>query len=138
LFSYELVVSFDPNLGEEKIGEMISKIEAKIKGFGGEIEKVDKWGVRKLASMIKKAKKLTQAYFVLIFFKGEKTVPGKVQNYLKVTEDIIRYSIFKGVPKQEAKIAGKPTEKEEVEAVDVGEIKEIAPAPSQGEELGQS
>jgi small subunit ribosomal protein S6 len=138
LFSYELVVSFDHNLGEEKIGEMVSKIEAKIKGFGGEVEKVDRWGVRKLASMIKKARKLTQAYFVVVFFKGEKTIPGKVQSYLKVTEDIIRYSIFKGVPKQEAEIAGKPAEKGEVEAVNVGEIKEITPAPPEGEDLGKS
>ena len=125
MFSYELVVSFDPNLGEEKIGEMVSKIETKIKGFGGEVEKVDRWGIRKLASIIKKAKKLTQAYFVVVFFKGEKVLPGKVQSYLKVTEDIIRYSIFKGVPKQKVEIAGTPADKGAVEAVNGGEIKNL-------------
>ncbi len=131
--SYELMLLFDPNLGEEKIGGIVSKIEGKVKSLGGELEKTDKWGIRKLPSRIKKAKKLTQAYYVVIYFKGKTSLPGDLQSYLKVTENIIRYSILHGVAKPEAEIAGKPLEaKEEVEAVHIGEIKEA------GESLGES
>ena len=121
---YELVLTLDPSLGEEKIEEIIGKTEEKIKSFGGEFEKVDKWGVRKLAATFKKAKKLTQGYFAVLFFSGEKTLPGSLQHFLKVNENIVRYSIVKAVPKpKEAEIAGTPVEKKEIEAVAVGEIK---------------
>jgi small subunit ribosomal protein S6 len=127
------MLSFDPNLGEEKIGELVSKIEDKAKSFGGEVERVERWGVKRLASTFKKARKLTQAYFVMVFIKGEKSLPGKLQSYLKVSENIVRYSILKGVPKPQVEISGKPVEaKGEIEAVDVGEIKEV------GEKLGES
>src|SRR3989338_4096678 len=64
--NYELILIFDPNFGEEKTGAMVGKVEEKIKALGGEIEKVDKWGVRRLASMMKKAKAMTQGCYVLV------------------------------------------------------------------------
>ena len=50
---YELMIVFDPNLGEDKIDVILGKIEAKIKGAGGEVTKTDKWGTRRLASEMK-------------------------------------------------------------------------------------
>lgn len=115
--SYEIILLFDSNLGEEKIGGIVSKIEGKIGSLGGELEKTDKWGVRNLPLRLQKARKLTQAYYVALFFKGESALPGKIQAYLKVTENIIRYSVMRAVPKAEPEIAAAP------EAVNVGEIK---------------
>lgn len=138
--AYELVLIFNPNLGEEKISEMIGKIEGKIKGFGGEVEKTDKMGIRRLASNFKKAKNLTQGYYAIIFFNGETTLPGQISAHLKVTENIVRYSVLLAVPKEEPKIAGKPAEAG-AEAVNVGEIKEAGPVPGgtrMGEGSGQS
>jgi small subunit ribosomal protein S6 len=121
---------FDPALGEEKIKNQISKTEEKLKSFGGEIEKTDLWGNKKLSSMIQKAPKMTSAFYVCIFFKSEPSVPGKLKEMLKVNESVIRYflSLSDGVPqpKEEEKPVARPT----VEAVDVGEIK--------GAPLGQS
>ncbi|MEE8637574.1 MAG: 30S ribosomal protein S6 [Candidatus Margulisiibacteriota bacterium] len=122
--SYEIMLLFDPNLGEEKIGGIVSKIEGKIKGLGGELEKTDKWGAKNLPVRLQKARKLKQAYYVVIYFKAETSLPGGLQNYLKVTENVIRYSIFRSQVKPPAEIEGAPLEaKGEIEAVDIGEIK---------------
>mgnify|MGYP001575375826 CR=1 FL=1 len=59
---YEMMLLIDPNLGDEKIGELITKIEDKIKSWGGEIEKTEKWGIRRLASKALNAKRLTRAF----------------------------------------------------------------------------
>ena len=131
--SYELILIFDPNLGEEKIDGMLSKIEGRIKDLGGELEKTDKWGIRKLASVMSGAKKLREGYYVVIYFRADTSLPQEIQNYLKVTENVIRYTICRAVAKPLAEIAGTALEsKEEIKAVDIGEIKEA------GETLGQS
>ena len=125
MVSYELILLFDPDLGEEKIDGILSKIEGRIKNLGGELEKMDKWGIRKLASMMSRAKKLQQAYYVVIYFKAETSLPGELQNYLKVSENIVRYTICRAVAKPLAEIAGTALEsKEEIKAVDIGEIGE--------------
>ena len=88
---YELILLFDPNLGEEKIGQFGGKVEEKIKGWGGTVDKTEKWGARRLASMIRKAKKLTQAYYVLIRFQSASSVPAELRAFLKVSESVVRY-----------------------------------------------
>lgn len=125
---YELILLFDPNLGEEKIGQFVAKIEDKIKGWGGGELKTEKWGTRKLNSIMKKAKKLTQAYYVLISFQSPPTLPAELQAYLKVSEIVVRYFLSRAVevqmPPERKGIAGIP-----IEAVSVPEIK--------GEPFGQ-
>jgi small subunit ribosomal protein S6 len=133
LNSYELMLIFDPNLGEEKIGAMVSKIEGKITSLKGEVEKTDKWGTRPLASTMSRAKKLKQGYYVVIYFKGKTSLPGGLQSYLKVTENIVRYSIVRAVERPPAEIKGAPLGGEgEIEAVNIGEITEAGPSTSSG------
>ena len=126
--SYELMLLFDPNLGEEAIDGIVSKVNGKIKAFGAEVDKIDKWGSRHLASTLGKAPKLTQAYYVVIYFNGETKVPKELSNYLKVTENVVRYSVLRASPKTEKNLEERPAT--EIEAVDIGEIK--------GEAGGQS
>lgn len=127
--SYELILLFDANLGEEKIGQAVGKVEEKIKSQSGEIDRVEKWGTRRLASMVKKAKNLTQAYYVLIRFKGPASLIAELRTYLKVTEIIVRYFISRAVATTAAserrEITGVP-----LNATPVGEIR--------GEPLGES
>ncbi len=127
--SYELMLIFDANLGEEKIGEIINKIEGKIKGFGGEIEKTDKWGNKRLSARFRKAKNTTQAFYVMIYLKSPSSLPGEIRGYLKVTENLLRYAIYLAVPPVLREITGVAAPGE---AVSVGEIKEA------GEKLGES
>ena len=121
---YELMMIFDPNLGDEKIEKIISKAEEKIKSLGGEIEKTDKWGSKRLAAPFAKFKKLTNGYYVVIYFKSEPSVPAQVQSSLKVTENIIRYSIYRSTPVSEQAMAAPPLiEEGKGEGLEIGEIK---------------
>jgi small subunit ribosomal protein S6 len=122
LNSYELVLIIDPNVGEEKGNAVVTKIEEKIKSLGGQVDKTDKWGIRRLASMIKSAKRLKQAYYVLVRFQAEPTVPAQLRSMMKVMEEVIRSNIARAVEVPVAEIEGAPIATA-VEAVNVGEIK---------------
>ena len=131
---YELIMVFDTALGEEKINALVAKIEDKIKAGGGAVEKVDRWGTRKLASMMKKAKKLTQGYYVLVNFSSAPSLPAELRAFLKVTESVVRYFLSRAseipaVSETEAPAAAGAAAAVAAGAVDVGEIK--------GEPLGQ-
>ena len=118
--AYELILLLDPKLGEEKIGLAAAKIEEKIKSLGGSELKTEKWGMRKLASIVKKARGITQAYYILIRFQSASSVPAELRASLKVNENVVRYFISQAVEVApvEERIEGKP-----LEAVNVGEIK---------------
>jgi len=122
LNAYELILLLDPKLGEEKIGLAGTKIEEKIKALGGSEIKTEKWGMRKLASIVKKAKGITQAYYVLIRFQSAPNLPAELKAFLKVNENVVRYFVSKAVEVApvEERIEGKP-----LEAVNVGEIKSL-------------
>lgn len=122
--SYELMLLFDPNLGEEKIGQIISKIEEKIKGSGGDLKKTDKWGAKRLAGTYKKLKRLSQAYYVLIYFEAPATAPPKLQSSLKVMEEILRYSIYRSSEETLAEIKGEPLAEGKVLVSEISEKKD--------------
>jgi small subunit ribosomal protein S6 len=114
---------FDPALGDEKIEKLISKAEEKIKSLGGEIDKTDKWGSKRLASPFAKLKKMTNGYYVVIYFKSDPSVPAKVQSFLKVTENIIRYSVYRSTPMSEQPTGAPFIEEGKGEGLEIGEIK---------------
>ncbi|MBN3033149.1 MAG: 30S ribosomal protein S6 [Candidatus Saganbacteria bacterium] len=124
--SYELILIFDPNQGEEKIGAFLAKVEEKIKHLGGAIDKVEKWGTRRLSSMIKKAKALTQGHYVLVRFKSPAGAPAELRSYLKVSEHVVRYFVSRAVvmpvPPVRRGAPGMATAPVTA-AVDIGEIK---------------
>ncbi|MFH1542279.1 MAG: 30S ribosomal protein S6 [bacterium] len=128
---YELTMIFNPALGEERIGSVVTKMEEKIKGWGGEELKTEKWGIKPLSSVMRKAQTLKQAYYVMIHFTSQPDLPAKVSSLLKVTENILRYSVHKIViqPPPPRRRSEEP-----VAAVNVGEIAEIP----DGDESGQS
>lgn len=92
---YELMLIFDPNLGEERVKQLITKIEDKIKNLGGEITKTDNWGSKRLANTFKKTRKMIFGVYVVVYFKAETSVPIQVTAFLKVTEDLARYSLYR-------------------------------------------
>ena len=55
---------------------------------GGTIDKVDKWGVRRLAYRV--AKK-GEGYYILIQFRAEAQLVKEVERRLRVTDSVIKY-----------------------------------------------
>jgi len=119
LNAYETLLIFDPVLGEEKIDLLIKKIEEKIKSLGGEMKKTEKWGSKRLPNLFKKAQKMQYVYYVMLFFDAPSALPAELQYFLKVTEDVFRYSVYRAEEKEAAlaEIQGVPQPKEEVKAI---------------------
>ena len=91
---YEAICIFHPSTSSEKVEEIISKIDAKIKDASGTVDKVDKLGNKRLAYQFQKARNVESAIYVFIYFSGHGEVPGKLNAYLKYVEELIRYSIL--------------------------------------------
>ena len=86
---YEVMCVINPQLEEEAIDALVSKYSEIITTNGGEIEKVEKWGKRRLAYAIER---ITEGYYVLTLFKAPSEVCQELER-LRIDEEIIRYLI---------------------------------------------
>lgn len=91
---------FNSSVPEDKIDASISKFEKKIKDSAGTDVITAKWGMRKFASAVRRAKKASEGYYVLINFNGEGRTPNELRSLLNVSEEIIRYSVICSRPAQ--------------------------------------
>ncbi len=85
---YETVVILDPDLSDENKEALLSKVKSIIEGKGGEVEKLERWGVRELAYPIQKKDK--GEYYIIQY----RAVPGTVnemEDYFRVTEGFMRF-----------------------------------------------
>ena len=72
-----------------RIQDIIDKVKAIIE-TSGEVEKVDVWGVRKLAYEIQK---LNDGFYVLVNFKASTDLPKELDRNLKISDSVIRHMI---------------------------------------------
>lgn len=84
---YESVVIINATLEEEQIEDTIAKIEETIKLNGGEITETDKWGRKRLAYPIQKAK---SGYYVVFRFSAPTDLIAKLERFYRLDENIVR------------------------------------------------
>lgn len=87
---YENLYVINAELTEEETKAVIEKFAKVITDNGGEIEKIDEWGKRRLAYPINYQ---TEGYYVLVLFEAEGPVPAELQRNLKNDERIMRYVV---------------------------------------------
>ncbi|WP_423230253.1 30S ribosomal protein S6 [Caloranaerobacter ferrireducens] len=80
-----------PDLEEEVRNNIIEKFKGIIEQ-NGTVEKIDEWGVRRLAYEIKH---YAEGYYVVINFQGESSVVNELDRISKITEQVIRHMIVK-------------------------------------------
>ena len=88
---YELLYSIKTEVGEEQTQAVIDRYVGILEGEGATVEKVDKWGKRKLAYTIDK--KYTDGFYVLVNFKGEANAVDEVDRLMKIDENLLRHMI---------------------------------------------
>ena len=81
----------DYEVGEEQTQAVIDRYNGILEGEGATVEKVDKWGKRKLAYTIDK--KYTDGFYVLVNFKGEANAVDEVDRLMKIDENLLRHMI---------------------------------------------
>ena len=85
---YEELFIVDPDATDEQIDGVVGQIEEIVTGAGGKIDKVDKWGVRKLAYRIKKRE---EGCYVLVQFSSDAKAVREIERRLRVGELVLKY-----------------------------------------------
>lgn len=84
---YEAMYVITPELEDEAIKGIIEKYTGIITANGGEIEKVDEWGRRRLAYPINYK---TEGYYVLMTFVSGPAFPRELDRKLRIAEGVMR------------------------------------------------
>lgn len=88
MIDYELLLMLDPDLAEEKQGEVVARVRELIDRGGGTFVRHDVWGKRKLAYEIDK--KGDGSYHLLLFRAGAETL-DEVSRVLKIDDSVMRH-----------------------------------------------
>lgn len=89
--NYEVMFIVKP-MEEEATNAVVSKFENLITANGGTIEKIDRWGKKRLAYELKG---MTEGYYCLILFTAEPAVVSELDRVMKITEELLRHMIVK-------------------------------------------
>jgi small subunit ribosomal protein S6 len=81
-----------PTVGEDGVAELHTQIEGIVTDSGGQIQKTDNWGRRRLAYEIGRHKEGT---YVLELFTGHAEVVRELDRRLKVSDDVLRHLIVR-------------------------------------------
>ena len=88
--NYEVMFIIDAALDDETKEKTVA-IAQEIIAADGEVDKVDVWGMRKLAYPIQKK---NEGYYVVIDFKANPTLPKELDRRMRISDNIIRHLII--------------------------------------------
>ena len=89
---YEAMYIVTPEMEDEAIKGVIEKFSGIITANGGEIEKTDEWGRKKLAYHIDYK---TEGYYVLVNFAAAPELPRELERNFRNDESILRYMVVR-------------------------------------------
>jgi len=91
LKKYELVFIIKP-MEEEATQAVVTKFETLVANNGGTMDKIDRWGKRRLAYLVKD---FTEGYYCIFHFTGKPETVAELNRVMKITDDILRHMIVK-------------------------------------------
>lgn len=86
---YDLIFICMPTTPEEEIAKIVSTLEQTASEHGGKVEKVEKWGTRKMAYRV--AKQREGLYVYLALHSTEGNLIKELERRLKVSDAVIKY-----------------------------------------------
>ena len=89
---YELVYLVSPDASDDQVAELHTEVDAIVQRLGGQIEKTDNWGRRRLAYEIGRHKEAT---YVLEAINGSGDLLKEIDRRLKVSDLVIRHLIVR-------------------------------------------
>lgn len=88
---YEIMFIVKP-LEEEATNAVITKFENLINNNGGQVEKIDRWGKKRLAYIVKD---FAEGFYVLVNFTSVPETILELDRIMKITEDILKFMIIR-------------------------------------------
>ena len=90
--NYESVLIARQDLGASQVSNIVSDLSDIIKKEGGEVVRVDNWGLKNLAYRIKKNRK---GHYVLLNIVAPAKAVSEYERLMRLNEDVIRYMTIK-------------------------------------------
>lgn len=85
---YEELFIVRPDAAEEEIDAQVEQLKQIITQAGGTLDKVDKWGVRKLAYRVAKRE---EGFYVLLVMTAPATAVREIERRLRVSDLVLKY-----------------------------------------------
>jgi small subunit ribosomal protein S6 len=85
---YEILFLADPDLGEADVDSLTEQVQGLIERDGGHVDKVEKWGKKRLAYEVRRRR---EGYYVLLVAQGGGALVKELERRLKVTDGILRF-----------------------------------------------
>lgn len=139
---YESTLIAHVDLSEDELSNLIARYSEIITGQKGILVKVERWGKRRLAYLIKKQ---ARGFYILIDYAGETAAVNELERNLKINDRILKFmTVLKeeavdpvALEKEIAEAAQKTEKKEEVKvtppAASPAAAPVEAPAPNAAE-----
>jgi small subunit ribosomal protein S6 len=89
---YELVYVVSPDATDDQVTDLHNQVDAIVQRMGGQLEKTENWGRRRLAYEIGRHKEGT---YVLEVINGSGELMKEIDRRLKVTDLIIRHLVVR-------------------------------------------
>jgi small subunit ribosomal protein S6 len=85
---YENLFIVRPDVTEEEIDLLIEQMSKNVTSTGGTVDKVDKWGKRRLAYRVEKQR---EGSYVLLQFTAEPSVVKEFERRMRVQDSVIKF-----------------------------------------------
>ena len=99
---YEVMYVIDTALEEQARTDLINRFSGLVEANGGQVDRVDEWGKRRLAYAINYK---TEGYYVLMYIAAPAALPRELERNFQINESVLRYMVirFEGAlpPKRE-------------------------------------
>ena len=89
---YEVMYVIDPALEDSARTELINRFSDLVVKNGGEVDRVDEWGKRRLAYAIQYK---TEGYYVLMYIKAPADLPREIERNMQISDSVLRYLTVK-------------------------------------------
>ena len=85
---YEILFIADPNLGEPEVDALTATVQGFLEKEGAKIQKVEKWGKKRLAYLIGKHR---EGSYVLLVVEANASVVKEVERRIRVTDGVVKF-----------------------------------------------
>jgi small subunit ribosomal protein S6 len=86
--TYEILFIADPGLGEPEVDALAEQVQGFVEKEGGRVEKVEKWGKKRLAYEVRRHR---EGSYVLLVVQGTGALVREAERRMSVTDGVIRF-----------------------------------------------
>lgn len=123
---YETIYILQPDLNEDEIKVIADKVQDVIASYKGDFLRLEDWGVRKMAYVIRK---FARGRYLYLRYNGGRELIAELERRLRLDEKVLRYQTVNITDQPEKPVAEKKELIVEPEGVEPIEATEAATTP---------